>query len=244
MNLIQTLVGTIDRPAQAMQRVAAKPRFWLLVAGLVIVSLVVLTAVSAPQAIELANERSQQVFDRLRANMTEEQARVVEQRGSMNLTPTRFWLSALGLGVVTMGLGWVLRGVVVHFSSMALGGVSTWASTFAVGVWSMFPFFVRDIVQAVYIATTKQLIEHQGLAFLVSGGDWLQDSRNLIYTLLSNVDLFALWHLVLLGIGISVATKISRTKGIVLAVIVWALFLGLKLVPVALSTAVTGQFMG
>jgi hypothetical protein len=243
MNVIKALLATIDRPREAMQHVAAQPRSWLLAAILLMASLILLTAVSAPQQITQANERTQAVVEQMKATLSEEQARALEGR-DMSMTPGRFWLTAVGLGVLLMVLGWLLRGAVLHFSSMALGGLSGWGSTFAVGVWSMLPFFVRDIVQAIYITTSKQLIEHQGIAFLVSSGNWLQDSRNLAYAALSNVDLFALWHIILLGIGVSVATKVSRTKGLVLAVIVWAVFLGLKLIPVAIGKAVGGGLAG
>jgi len=243
MSMMQALLMIIDRPQEAMRRVAERPRYWLLAAALLVLGLVLLTALSAPQQIAQANERTQAMIEQLKATMSEEQARVLEGR-DMNMTPGRFWLTAVGLGVLMMALGWLFRGVVVHFSSMGVGGVSDWGPTFAVCVWSMLPFFVRDVLQAIYIGASKQLIEHQGIAFLVSSGDWLRDSQDLAYAALSNVDLFALWHIVLLGIGISVATKVSRSKGTVLAVIVWAVFLGLKLIPVAISKAFGGGLLG
>ena len=222
-----------------MQHVASRPRSWLLAAVLLVASLVLLTAISAPQQIGLANERSQAMIEQMKASMSEEQARALEGR-DVSLTPSRYWLGAVGAGTLFMALGWVFRAAIVHFISMAIGGVSNWGPTFAVTVWSALPFFVRNIVQAIYIGTSKQLIEHQGLAFLVTSGNWLQDSRNLTYAALSNVDPFALWHIILLGIGISLATKVSRTKGFVLAVMVWALFLGLGLIPVLISRALGG----
>jgi len=243
MGIVGALVATIDRPREAMEYVASRPRAWLLAAALLLASLVALTAIGAPQQIALANERSQAMMEQVTANLSPDQLAALQGR-DLTLTPSRFWLSALGVGLLVMALGWVMRGAIVHFSSMALGGVSDWGPTFAVGVWSMLPFFVRDIVQIVFISTSKQLIEHQGLSFLVASGNWMQDSGNLAYAALSNVDLFALWHIVLLGIGIAAATKVSRGKGLALAVVVWAIFLGLKLIPVAISRAVGGSFMG
>jgi hypothetical protein len=239
MDLARAVLSIIDRPREAMQQVASRPRSWLLAAVLLVASLVLLTAISAPQQIGLANERSQAMIEQLKASMSEEQARALEGR-DVSLTPSRYWLSAVGAGTLFMALGWVFRAAVVHFISMAIGGVSNWGSAFAITVWSALPFLVRNIVQAVYIVTSKQLIEHQGLAFLVTSGKWLEDSRSLAYAALSNVDLFALWHIVLLGIGISAATKVGRTQGFVLAVIVWALFLGLGLIPVLIGRALGG----
>jgi hypothetical protein len=240
MNLAVIAIGMIDRPTQAMAEAAKRPRAWFVPAILLVLSMVLLLAVSAPYQIKLANERSAQMIERLTANMSEEQARLVREN-ARPVTPTTYWLSGLGAGLVMAALGWVLRGAIVHFSSIAAGGTSTWGPTFAVCLWSMFPFFVRDLVQAAYVLVSKQIIEHQGLSFLVASGDVFKDSRNLAYALLGNVDPFALWHIVLLGIGISVATRLSRGKATFMALVIWLVFLVLKLVPVLLGRAVMGN---
>jgi len=108
----------------------------------------------------------------------------------------------------------------------------------------MLPFFVRDLVQTAYVLMYGRVAEHQGLAFLVASGDFLEDSRNTLYSLMANLDPFALWHIVLLAIAIAVATKISRGKAFVMAVVVWGLFLGLKLLPVVFGRMATQSFLG
>lgn len=240
MNLVTIAVGMIDRPGQAMAEAAKRPRAWVVPAILLVLGMVLLLAVSAPYQIALANERSAQMIERLTANMSEEQARLVRENARV-ITPTTYWLSGLGVGLLTAALGWVLRGAIVHFSSVAAGGTSVWGPTFAVCLWSMLPFFVRDLVQAVYILISKQIIEHQGLAFLVASGDVLKDSRNLLYALLGNVDPFVLWHIVLLGIGINAATKLNKGKAVFMALAVWLVFLVFKLIPVFLGRAIMGN---
>jgi hypothetical protein len=74
MGLARIVLSIIDRPREAMQQVASRPRSWLLAAVLLVASLVLLTAISAPQQIELANERSQAMIEQLKASMSEEQA--------------------------------------------------------------------------------------------------------------------------------------------------------------------------
>lgn len=127
---------------------------------------------------------------------------------------------------------------------MALGGTSAWGPTFAVGVWSMLPFFFRDLLQTAYVLLRGQLIEHQGLSFLVASGDWLKDSYDLLYSFLGNVGPFSLWHIILLSIGIAVATKISAAKATVTALVVWGIFTALKLLPVAIGATVGQGLLG
>jgi hypothetical protein len=243
MSLARTLLGVIDQPTRAMREAAERPRSWWLPALLLVVGTIALAWVSAPYQMELANERSAQMIERVTANMPEEQAEMVRER-SQQLTLPQYWLGTAGVGLVLAALGWAIRGAVIHFSSMALGGTSAWGSTFAIGVWGMLPFFVRDLVRATFVWVNEQAIEHEGLSFLVASGDLLEDSTNLVYALLANVDPFALWHVVLLGIGISAATRLSRLKAALLALVVLALSVAVKLLPVAVGAAVGGRFLG
>lgn len=243
MTLPGLLVAWIDRPAQAMREAAARPRAWWLPALLLVASLALLVVISAPYQVEIANERTFQMMDRLTARMSEEQALLVRQSAS-EMTLPRYMLTALIPGVLLMALGWVMRGVVLHFSSMALGGTSVWGPTFAVGVWSTLPFAVRNLLQTAYIWFTKQVIEHEGISFLVASGDWLKDSSNLLYAALGSLDSFVLWHIPLLTVAIAAATKLSAGKAFVLALAIWAIFSAVRLVPMMLTASFSGMLTG
>lgn len=239
MTLASIAIAIIDRPGQAMRAAAARPKSWWLPALLLIVTLAVYTLVTANAQLALANERTAAMLERVTANMSEEQAQMVrEQSGSMTL-PT-FLATALGGGLVTMAIGWVARGALIHFGSMLLGGVSRWGATFATALWSMFPFAVRDLLMTVVYATQGRLVEQPGLSFLVSSGDVLADSRNVLVSLMGSLDPFVLWHLVLLAIAIPAATQMGRGRGVFLAVVVWAILTGLKLIPTLLAGALVG----
>jgi FtsH-binding integral membrane protein len=62
--------------------------------------------------------------------------------------------------------------------------------------------------------------------------------------LLSNVDPFMVWHLVLLALAISASARLGRGRGAVLAIAIWAILTGLRLIPVAIGAALTGQMTG
>lgn len=240
MTAIGTLFKMVDQPAQAMGDVVEHPRWWVWAAALLVISTGVLLWVSAPYQVELANARTAQMIARITASMSEEQAQAV--RANMRETTiTTLLATGGGTALATMALGWVLRAAIIHFSSPMMGGASHWGPTFAMSVWSMLPFFVRDGVQTVFVLVRKTTLEHAGLSFLVASGDWVQDSRSLSYNLLANTDPFVLWHLLVLTVGIAAALKVGRGKAALLGLLVWVLFLGLKLVPILLSSAVMGR---
>jgi hypothetical protein len=224
-----------------MVDVVDHPRWWIWAAALFVISTGVLLWVSAPYQVELANARSAAMIERITANMSVEQAQAV-RANARETTKTTVLAAGGGAALGMMALGWVLRSAMIHFSSPVIGGSSRWGPTFAVSVWSMLPFFVRDVLQIVFVLVRKATIQHAGLSFLVASGDWVKDSRSIVYSLLSNTDPFVLWHLLLLGVGIAVALKVGRAKGVLLGVLIWVVFLGLKLVPVLLSATVMGRF--
>ncbi|MBM3188618.1 MAG: hypothetical protein FJZ90_07850 [Chloroflexi bacterium] len=243
MNAVQVLFRIVDRPAEALRGAVERPRTWWLPAILLALGLLVVSWFSAPYGIVQANERTQEMIDRITAQMPAETATAVRQTAA-EMTVPRYLLTAVGLGVVTAALGWVLRGALAHFLSMMGGGTSTWGPTFAACVWSMLPFFVRDMLITGYVLVFSGIPEHAGLSFLVQSGDWLADSRNLCYVILSNTDPFALWHIVLLAVALHVATRLGKGGSFFLALGIWALFLGLKLIPVVVGSALGSPFMG
>ena len=243
MHLATIAIAMIDRPEQAMREAAARPRSWWLPALLLLIGLATFTLVTADAQISLANERSSQMIERMTANMSEEQAQLVRE-ASRPLSRSSYLLSALGGGLATMAIGWLVRGALVHFGSMVFGGISTWGPTFATALWSMVPFFVRDLLLTALFVLQGRLPEQMGLAFLVSTGDWLRDSRSLSVAVLSNIDPFVLWHLVLLTLAISIATHMGRVQAAILAIAIWAIIMVAKLVPVVVSGALAGQMMG
>jgi hypothetical protein len=233
----------MHRPVEALKRAVERPRSWWVPALLIVASMVLLIATSAPQQVAAANEQRGQILERVTRNMSEEQAEMVRQR-SRSMSVPRYWLTAGGVGLILTALGWVLRGGLVHLLSALFGGVSDWKEAFCVSVWSTFPGVVRNAVQALYVGINGSLIEHQGFSGFVVKGDSLENSRDMLYVLLSNVDPFSLWHLLLFAMGISVAIKISRAKGAFLAVIIWLLFLVIRLLPLALGNVFGAGALG
>lgn len=242
MKALHIALKMIDRPGEAFAEVAERPRSWWLPAGVIFASLVALAWVAAPYQVALANERLGETLARLSATLSEEQMALVRARSTM--TVPRYLLSAIGLGGGSLVIGWLLRAGILHVSALALGYQGPWGKVFAAIVWSALPFFVRNALQAILIFAHRQIIAHEGLSFLVASGDWLADSRNLGYAFLAQVDPFVVWHLVLLTVGLAAVTGLTRRKTGLMALLVWLLFVALKLVPVAISASFTRGLMG
>ncbi len=72
---------------------------------------------------------------------------------------------------------------------------------------------------------------NQGLSFLVATGDQTKDAANWLYVLLAQFDLFYLWHLVLVIVGLAAVGRFSKTKATIVGLIYLAVTTALSLVP-------------
>jgi hypothetical protein len=227
MNLWQLLVSIIDRPAVTMSYVGRKPGWaWLTPAFLVLVGLVAFSVITAPLTSELALRRIQQEMASLPPEQAEQAAAPVERLTS---PPVIAGFGIVG-GMVTLAVIWLLGAGVLYFLGLVAGGEANFAQSFAILAWSWLPYSLRNLTLAAYVAYSGQMI-NLGLSFLVAIGDQTKDMANWLYVLLSQLDLFYLWHLVLVIVGLAAVGRFSKTKATIVGLIYLAVTTALTLVP-------------
>ncbi len=106
--------------------------------------------------------------------------------------------------------GWLLVVSILHLVLTLLGGRGDTALILNLVAWAGMPFVIRSTIRTVAIFSSRHLITSPGLAgFVPPGGNNL---ALFLSALLSLVDIFLIWHLFLLLIGIKVGTKLSWLK--------------------------------
>ncbi len=112
-------------------------------------------------------------------------------------------------------LGWLLLAAMLHFGSTLLGGRGSMQSALNIVAWASLPFAVRDLLRIVFMLSSGHTIASPGLSgFLATPGFFTQ--------LLSRVDIFLLWQMILLIIGFEIADNLSRGKsagGVVVVIV-------------------------
>ena len=226
------LLDLIDRPGSALTNIALYPRWrWLLPALLAVIALVVSTVLTAP----LLAERSAQMMAEVLRNLSGEQADLVRQQMERFSTPTLIVAQAVGGGIAGMLLGWLIRAVILYFSSLIAGGEVNFNSMFVAVPWLNIPRVLEVALQTAYIMLTGRLMSNQGLSYLVSSGKLMEDARNPVYVALSQVTLFNLWHLVLVYILYRAVAKLGAGAAFLLTMLYFGLLLGGQLALVAVS---------
>lgn len=112
-------------------------------------------------------------------------------------------------GLVGLWLGWPILSSMLHLFSTLLGGRGSQASTLNVVAWSSLPFAVRDMLRVAYMLFAKHEIISPGLSGFV--GSTL-GAVGFLGSLLKHTDLFLIWHIILLVIGLFLIDSMSQSK--------------------------------
>lgn len=102
-------------------------------------------------------------------------------------------------------LGWLLFAALLHFGSTLLGGRGSMQSALNIVAWASLPFALRDILRMVFMLIAGHAITSPGLSGFITTPGFLAQ-------LLTRIDIFFLWHVLLLVIGFGVADSLPRGK--------------------------------
>jgi len=110
------------------------------------------------------------------------------------------------VGVLTsLWFGWVVVGGLLHLGSTLLGGRGSMQSALNVVAWASLPFALRDVLRVIFMISVGHAINSPSLSGFAT-------TSTLLSQILSHVDLFWIWYLILLVIGFTVADGLSRKK--------------------------------
>ena len=109
--------------------------------------------------------------------------------------------------LASLWLGWLLLAALLHFGSTLVGGRGSMQSALNIVAWASLPFAVRDVLRIVFMLSAGHAIVSPGLSGFAS-------SSALVSQLLTHVDVFLIWNVILLMIGFAIADGLSRGKAV------------------------------
>lgn len=225
MGIWRALWEWIDQPKKTLRYVVREPRWSLLLAPalIIVVSLIIVTVISAPALSELSLVEAERQIEAQAGSIPGEQADQVQRTVELFTSPLFLAGTGIALGTLGLVLTWLLRGGVLFFISYLLGTDNRFRQMVTLVMWTWLPFALRDLVQAVYVLVSGELPLNKGLSFLVASSDQAQNAGNIVYGFLSQVDPFLAWHLLLVAIGLTVTTRSTTLKTAVGTISYWVL---------------------
>lgn len=126
--------------------------------------------------------------------------------------PVFIYVFPLIVALAGVWIGWLLVGGLLHLVLTLLGGRGETAYSINMVAWASIPFTLLEIVRSISMLTTKSLIESPGLAgFAPTNPD---GSSTYLTALLSLVNIYLIWHIILLIIGVRKGSGLSALKAL------------------------------
>jgi len=125
-------------------------------------------------------------------------------------------MPAIG-SLASLWVGWIVLAGLLHLGSTLFGGRGTMQNALNVVAWGSIPYAIRDILRIAYMFLAQHTITSPSLSGFATSEFSVQ--------LLTHIDLFLIWSVILLGIGFSIIDNLPGGKSLVNVLIVLTLAL-------------------
>ena len=230
-NSFARLVGALFSPNETFASIARRPD-WVVPLLVIVIIGYVSTVVILPRMDwdGMASEQIEQVKAQ-NPNVSQDQldraARIGPAFGKVF-----GWIGPI------FGLIWylIVAGVLLLVFRVA-GGEGTYSQAFSATLYAWVPLVINGIVLTV-VAAIRGSVNPLHMATLVkSNPAFLVDSKAqpLLFALLSSLDVFTIWTIVLLIIGFAALSRSSKTKSTAIVISLWVVCILLKLIGPAIQ---------
>ena len=210
MGPLALAIDMLRRPNAAMRRLADHPgRRWVWPLGaLALLRLAIVLAQSkASQAY--ASAATQAAMAQQPGMDPEMAAQATEMAGRFGFVGVLF--GAVG-AVFAVLVGALIVAGVLHFVGTVLGGQQGFGQVFTVTSWARLPLIVGALLQLAYALTGGFDPCPRGLSGLVCPDPSAPGSASYWSPLLAQIEVWNLWYLLLLGLGVQAVSRVSRRK--------------------------------
>lgn len=232
------LLNIFIRPARALHEIASEDRsVWvipMLILTLLTVAFIFVAGPLRKEAALNAQIEPPPSFEW----MTPEQQQQWMQAQQSAAEPVRTHLFPAIGSLFGLWFGWFVLGSILHLINTMLGSRSTNTTIYNIAAWASLPFAVRLIVQMFAMFTAHRLIGSPGVSGFIA--EDVKGGMLFLRIMLSMVDIYLLWQIVLLWIGSASTSGLTRGKaftGVILSVL---LLLALSALPGFLMAQVSG----
>jgi hypothetical protein len=223
-NVFARFAGVLFAPADAFQEIVRRPD---IVAPLLLMIVLgfATTAVIMPRFdYESFGAMQREQFRKQQPNATEADVARVE-RFAIAGTKVFAWLAP-----VLMGLFYAIVAGVLLLAFRLMGGEGTYAQSLSVTLYAWAPLLLYSIVTAIVVLARGSFDPITAASIVKSNPAFLVEMREqpALYSLLSSLDVFSLWTLILFTIGFAAMSRLSKGVSAAIVITLWAVMVLLK----------------
>lgn len=249
MEALKVFIFSILNPFRAFRIIEKKWGFkiYWFTALLILLTIVIYSFTATPRAIRFSEDtQDSQVVEKKAAPPGGAKApgrQLLRQLGQFSNIGSSGnamqFISILASPLVQI-ISWLFISLVYWGLVYIFRNKTEYSKILTVVVISSVPILISTLVNLFYTLFTGKMIMHTGLSGLVASGDVFAYRSNLLYMILSRVDIFILWSLILLIIGIAIACKMKVWKSISIVLIVYIL----SIIVVITTSSISTMFLG
>ena len=229
-NSFQRIAGVLFAPAETFRDIARRPDILTPLIVLVVISFIVTAMIIPRMDFEAAFREQMSSQNR---NMSDADLERAAKMGSA------FGKVMAWTGPIWGILIWVIIAGVLLMAHRLFGGEGNFKQAFSTVLYSWIPLTINGIVTGI-VAVARGEVDPTSMQTLVkSNPAFLVDMKEnpIVFAALSSLDLFTIWTLILLIIGFSTLSRLSRAKSAVIVISLWLVTVVVKLGFAALGAA-------
>lgn len=234
------LWGVLVQPVHTLRYLRDHPqRIWL---GPVILAVLLMVA-QGLVTVPIASRTAAKGLEEQLAQMPAQERAQIEGRIGQGANLPLLAGMTLITGLIGLWVRWLFRAGAIHLFSLGLGGRNRFDQIFSMVVWTWMPLLMRSLLQTLNIAFSETLPLHQGLAaYLAALGHPLPTGTHYVLLSQMQMDIFVLWNLMLLALGVLIVTELPRGKALLVTAGYWVLATALSLTPTLVGQLFLSRF--
>lgn len=224
-NVFERIAGVLFAPAETFQDIARRPD---ILGPLLIILLVgYLSTLLVMPKMDISSITAQQAeaMRKQNPNIGEEQLAQME-RFTAASTKVFGWIGPL------LGVAWyaILAGILL-LAFRLFGGEGTYKQAFSTTLYSWIPLVLFGLIVTIVVMARGTFDPMTAATLVKSNPAFLVEMKEqpILFSLLTNFDVFIIWTIFLLIVGFSTLAKTSRAKAATIVLLLWVAFIVVKL---------------
>jgi hypothetical protein len=226
-NPFERIVGVLFSPNETFASIARQPDW--------VVPLVLMLVVSLFAGILIANRVD--FASAAREAMEEKNIPPDRVESAVKMTAAISKVASYCAPIFSV-IGFLVIAGVLLLAFRLFGGEGTFKQAFSVSVYAWIPGLLKSIITLVVLLTRDSMSAEDlaiavrsNLGFLVS-----MKSNPMAFAVLTSLDIFTIWVLILFIIGFTYVARVSKAKAATIVVTLWLVTVAFKVVPAAIRS--------
>lgn len=226
------------KPRRTLQQVAQQEKPVWLVPLLILTVIALMNVLAAMPARRLAAQNGTKLPADYQYYSPDQQAQFQQTQQLRQGTVFTLLFPAAG-ALAGVWIGWFLTASILHLALTLSGSRSSNLTVLNLVGWASLPLALRFLLQAFVVLFSHQVIRAAGLAgFIAAGGGGFS---SLMRALLGLVDIYLIWQVALLLIGVSLLASSAPAKARIAVWVTLLLVLSLQALPSFVIARFSGQ---